>query len=102
MLAWPPRQVRVSIAGGELVAVARFEGYITPTTAGETREKLLAALKRDGVKLADEGAAGGFRVSESCVWVAYEWVLVTAGRRRRGGRLSGGSVKGCEAASEAF
>jgi hypothetical protein len=38
--------VRVSVAGGELLAVAQFEGYITPTSAAAARQTLLAALKR--------------------------------------------------------
>eukprot|EP00195_Chlamydomonas_chlamydogama_P015575 CAMPEP_0202901682 /NCGR_PEP_ID=MMETSP1392-20130828/14398_1 /ASSEMBLY_ACC=CAM_ASM_000868 /TAXON_ID=225041 /ORGANISM="Chlamydomonas chlamydogama, Strain SAG 11-48b" /LENGTH=190 /DNA_ID=CAMNT_0049588285 /DNA_START=287 /DNA_END=859 /DNA_ORIENTATION=+ len=56
--------VRVSVAGGELVAVLRFEGYITPTAAEAARKQLLAALKRDGVQLADEEAGGLFRCGQ--------------------------------------
>ena len=40
-----PWGVAVSVAGGELVAVLRFEGYITPATAEKAKEQLLAALK---------------------------------------------------------
>lgn len=38
--------MRVVIAGGELLAVTRFEGYITPATAHAARSKLLEALAR--------------------------------------------------------
>jgi hypothetical protein len=38
--------VRVTVAGGELLAVAQFEGYITPTSAEAARAALLAALRR--------------------------------------------------------
>ena len=37
--------VQVSVSGGELVAVLRFEGFITPETAAAARSVLLAALK---------------------------------------------------------
>jgi len=56
--------VRVSIAGGELIAVSQFEGYITPTAAEEARQILLKALKKDGIKLSEEAEAGGFRVGQ--------------------------------------
>jgi SOUL heme-binding protein len=45
---------RLVAAGGELVAVARFVGYITPTTAQAALEQLEAALARDGVEAAEE------------------------------------------------
>ena len=37
--------VRISVAGGELVAVLKFEGYITPATAEKYKAQLIAALK---------------------------------------------------------
>ncbi|KAJ9516060.1 hypothetical protein QJQ45_024487 [Haematococcus lacustris] len=56
--------VKLSIAGGELLAVYRFEGYITPASAESARRQLLAALQRDGVQLSEEAAAGAFRVGQ--------------------------------------
>ena len=46
----PPNRwgVSVSVAGGELVAVLRFEGYITPATADQARRRLMEALKASG------------------------------------------------------
>jgi|LauGreSuBDMM15SN_2_FD.fasta_scaffold631512_1 hypothetical protein len=43
----PPNRwgVSVSVAGGELVAVLRFDGYITPTTADLARQNLMKALE---------------------------------------------------------
>jgi len=38
--------VRLSVAGGEMVAVLRFSGYITPQTAEEARQRLVAALQQ--------------------------------------------------------
>ena len=40
-------------AGGELCAVLRFEGYITPTTANAALEQLKDALARDDVAVAE-------------------------------------------------
>lgn len=40
------RNVRLSVSGGELVAVLQFDGYITPKAAGEARQRLIAFLKR--------------------------------------------------------
>lgn len=51
-------------AGGELVAVLKFEGYITPDAAEAARKKLLAALAADGVSLAEAEAGGLFRVAQ--------------------------------------
>jgi hypothetical protein len=49
-------QAAVAVAGGELVAVFRFEGFITPTSAEAARKQLQAALKAgEGV----EGMSGG-------------------------------------------
>jgi hypothetical protein len=56
--------VRVSVAGGEAVAVRRFSGYITPATAEAARQQLLAALAADGLKVADDEAGGKFRVAQ--------------------------------------
>lgn len=56
--------VRIGVAGGELVAVLRFEGYITPATAEAVRKRLMEVLKRDGVALGDEDAQGRFRVAQ--------------------------------------
>lgn len=58
------RSAKVDVAGGELVAVAKFEGYITPAAAESVRQKLLRALERDGVKLSQEAVEGGFRVAQ--------------------------------------
>jgi hypothetical protein len=37
--------VRLSVAGGELVAVLPFEGYITPEAAAAARQRLVRALE---------------------------------------------------------
>lgn len=37
--------VRLAVAGGELVAVLFFEGYITPESAAAARQKLTQALE---------------------------------------------------------
>eukprot|EP00879_Flechtneria_rotunda_P001339 GHRR01001489.1.p1 GENE.GHRR01001489.1~~GHRR01001489.1.p1 ORF type:complete len:124 (-),score=46.45 GHRR01001489.1:674-1045(-) len=37
--------VRLGIAGGEVVAVFAFEGYITPSSAAAARHKLMKALQ---------------------------------------------------------
>jgi len=44
--------VRLAVAGGEIVAVMPFEGYITPEAAAAIRQKLTNALQ------AGEGTAG--------------------------------------------
>ncbi|KAG2484654.1 hypothetical protein HYH03_016607 [Edaphochlamys debaryana] len=56
--------VRIGVAGGELVAVAQFEGNITPTNAEAVRRRLIAALKQDGIQLAEADAAGRFRCAQ--------------------------------------
>jgi ABC-type sugar transport system ATPase subunit len=37
--------VRLAVAGGEIVAVMPFEGYITPEAAAAVRQKLVDALQ---------------------------------------------------------
>lgn len=37
--------VRLAVAGGEIVAVMPFEGYITPDTAASVRKQLVSALE---------------------------------------------------------
>lgn len=37
--------IRVGVSGGEMVAVLYFDGYITPHTAEEARQKLIKALQ---------------------------------------------------------
>ncbi|GLC46042.1 hypothetical protein PLESTB_001024600 [Pleodorina starrii] len=56
--------MRVNISGGELVAVLQFEGYITPATAEAARQRLMACLQRDGIRLAEADAAGRFRCAQ--------------------------------------
>ncbi|PNH01861.1 hypothetical protein TSOC_012222, partial [Tetrabaena socialis] len=56
--------VRISVAGGELVAVAAFDGFITPTTSEAVRQRLIAALERDGIQLAELEAQGRFRCAQ--------------------------------------
>ncbi|GBF94002.1 hypothetical protein Rsub_07270 [Raphidocelis subcapitata] len=56
--------VRLGVAGGEVVAVLRFPGYITPAAAEEARQRLLAALREDGLQLAEAEAGGLFRVAQ--------------------------------------
>lgn len=53
---------RLAPAGGELCAVLRFEGYITPTTAASAVRVLKQLLDRDGMQLAEAEAAGYFRI----------------------------------------
>ena len=55
---------RLVAAGGELCAVLRFEGYITPATARAALEALEEALQRDGVAVASGEGAGRFRVCQ--------------------------------------
>lgn len=61
-----PLDPRVSLeaAGGELVAVMRFEGNATPQAALAARAKLIQALDADGLKLAAAEASGVFRVAQ--------------------------------------
>jgi hypothetical protein len=42
--------VSVSVAGGELVAVLKFEGYITPSNAERARNMLATALQNGDKK----------------------------------------------------
>jgi hypothetical protein len=44
--------VRLGVAGGELVAVLPFEGYITPEAAAAARQRLLQALEAGALPLA--------------------------------------------------
>ncbi len=55
--------VRIGVAGGELVAVLRFEGYITPATAEAVKKRLMEVLKRGGRCVTV--CAGGSRVLQS-------------------------------------
>jgi hypothetical protein len=66
--------VRLSVAGGELAAVLRFAGYITPQTAEAARQQLLAALEK-GAAVARR-QAGGAR---------EDWLCAGAGGGRRSG-----------------
>lgn len=56
--------VRLNVAGGELVAVLRFEGSITPQRARAVYEQLVKSLKKDGVELADSEKDGLFRIAQ--------------------------------------
>lgn len=47
-----------------MVAILRFEGNITQQAAYAVRQQLLDCLKRDGIQLGDEEAAGSFRVAQ--------------------------------------
>ncbi|MEW5298120.1 MAG: hypothetical protein WDW38_001143 [Sanguina aurantia] len=58
------KQVRIGVAGAELVAVHIFEGNITPGSAEAARLRLVAALAADGIQLADDEAAGAFRCGQ--------------------------------------
>lgn len=51
--------VRLSVAGGEVVAGLRFSGYITPQTAEAARKQLMAALEQ-GEQLPFENLSSGF------------------------------------------
>jgi ABC-type sugar transport system ATPase subunit len=55
--------VRLAVAGGEIVAVMPFEGYITPEVAAAIRQKLADALKAG--KHQGPGAEGA-RTACSC------------------------------------
>jgi ABC-type sugar transport system ATPase subunit len=50
--------VRLSVAGGELVAVLPFEGYITPEAAAAARQRLLQALEAGALPLGHSAPAG--------------------------------------------
>lgn len=52
--------VRLAVAGGEIVAVMPFEGYITPEAAAVIRQKLAKALQA--------GEAGGVVAPCGCTW----------------------------------
>ena len=56
--------VTLDVAGGEVLAVARFEGYATPDATAGALGGLLAALEADGVGLAPAAAAGAFRLAQ--------------------------------------
>ncbi|EFJ45759.1 hypothetical protein VOLCADRAFT_93948 [Volvox carteri f. nagariensis] len=56
--------VRVNVSGGELIAVLKFDGYITPASADAARKRLMAYLQRDGVRLSEADAAGRFRCAQ--------------------------------------
>ena len=49
----PPPQAQggaqLGVAGGELVAAMKFDGYITPQNAEQARQRLIAALKTGGL-----------------------------------------------------
>ncbi len=55
--------VALRAAGGEAVAARVLLGNVTPDTAAQARAQLLAALQADGLALAPEDAAGGFRLA---------------------------------------
>ncbi|GMH33157.1 hypothetical protein BSKO_00991 [Bryopsis sp. KO-2023] len=57
-------ELYLAAGGGELVAVQQFEGNITPPEAQAVRQKLISALQKDGVQLAENEENGGFRVAQ--------------------------------------
>eukprot|EP00884_Botryococcus_braunii_P000055 jgi/Botrbrau1/1004/Bobra.114_1s0042.1 len=56
--------VTLEAAGGELVAVGRFEGVTTAKSADIVRRALIAALANDGVELAEAEREGFFRLAQ--------------------------------------
>jgi len=56
--------VSLDVAGGEALAVARFEGYATPGATAGALAALLAALAADGVRLSPAAAGGAFRLAQ--------------------------------------
>jgi hypothetical protein len=63
--------IRLSVAGGELLAVMPFEGYITPEAAAAVRAKLAAALQAGAsacrVRLCGVGPAACSPDGKRCV-----------------------------------
>ena len=62
----PTREgVRLSARGGELIAAARVPAqYATREAALSASEALVAALKRDGLKLCERDSRGAFRLAQ--------------------------------------
>ena len=58
--------VSLDVGGGEVLAVARFEGYATPDATLDALDALLASLAGDGVQLSAQaaGAGGAFRLAQ--------------------------------------
>lgn len=56
--------VRLGVAGGECVAVMPFSGSLTPEAAAAARRRLADALAADGLALAEDEAAGLYRVGQ--------------------------------------
>ncbi|BDA49988.1 hypothetical protein COCOBI_15-1160 [Coccomyxa sp. Obi] len=61
-----PKDSRLSleVAGGEVAAVLKFEGSATREATLRAVAKLKTAIASDGLKLAEEEAAGAFRLAQ--------------------------------------
>jgi hypothetical protein len=55
-------QAELAVAGGELLAVLKFEGYITPEAAEAARKQLIQALEK-----------GGCEYLQAVCWVSWAW-----------------------------
>lgn len=75
--------VALSVAGGEMVAVQRFDGSATQQACERARQKLLVAVGRAGLRLGELEAAGTFRLAQygplhslsprlNEIWIAVE------------------------------
>jgi hypothetical protein len=70
--------VRLAVAGGEIVAVMPFEGYITPEAAASIRQQLVNALQKGRVYWSVSApAAAMFAGQQACGW-GTPWASLTA------------------------
>jgi len=62
----PPTEqgVELNAAGGELIAAMRFEGNATKEKCEILKDTLLKCLEKDGLNVAEEEAAGQFRLAQ--------------------------------------
>ena len=56
--------VSLAVAGGEVVAARQFEGSATQEACERCLQQLVAALCRDGLRLAEAEGAGYFRLAQ--------------------------------------
>lgn len=70
-------QVQLSVSGGELVAVHKFEGYITPQAAAAARQKLVEALQKGGA--ADTTRLVALSLCWPCTVLLAAWLATARG-----------------------
>jgi hypothetical protein len=56
--------VSLDVGGGEVLAVARFEGYATPDATLTALDALTSALAVDSLRLTPDAQAGAFRLAQ--------------------------------------